>query len=376
MTDIFVKGQPSDVEMARFLQPVDVDAPCGASLRYAPIYRLISEARHEEDASLPMGDWERPLKKADWRAVQRLCEQALLEQSKDLQIACWLMESWLRQNGIVGLVAGANLLQGLVSQFWDDVHPLPDSDGDLETRAAPFSWANTQLEQILLMHVPLFPYAEKTPAFISLDDWQHALAAEFSGASDSDDESVVTRAELLECALSHLAHLAELDTDIAAALKAWKALATELDFRFGHLAPSVSKVTAMLEKMQLAIRSLLQNRDPRLQPALAPVQLPATDEESYIRHGASAQNIAMPIADTGSQVTSVADQITNRDQAYQLLEMVAKYLEMSEPHSPTPYLIKRAVTWGRLPLPELMQEVLREEGDLNRYFSMLGIRGE
>ena len=36
--------------------------------------------------------------------------------------------------------------------------------------------------------------------------------------------------------------------------------------------------------------------------------------------------------------------------------------------------IKRAITWGRLPLPELMMEVIQEEGDISRYFSLLGIK--
>jgi type VI secretion system protein ImpA len=27
-----------------------------------------------------------------------------------------------------------------------------------------------------------------------------------------------------------------------------------------------------------------------------------------------------------------------------------------------------------MPLPQLMQEVLREDGDLNRYFSIIGVR--
>jgi type VI secretion system protein ImpA len=53
---------------------------------------------------------------------------------------------------------------------------------------------------------------------------------------------------------------------------------------------------------------------------------------------------------------------------------VAAFLEKAEPHSPTPYLVKRAVTWGRMSLADLMQEVVREEGDISRYFSLLGIK--
>jgi type VI secretion system protein ImpA len=71
---------------------------------------------------------------------------------------------------------------------------------------------------------------------------------------------------------------------------------------------------------------------------------------------------------------AASGRIGSRAEAYQLLELAAAYLQRTEPHSPTPYLVKRAVTWGRLPLPELMQEVLREEGDLTRYFSMLGVK--
>jgi type VI secretion system protein ImpA len=29
-----------------------------------------------------------------------------------------------------------------------------------------------------------------------------------------------------------------------------------------------------------------------------------------------------------------------------------------------------------MPLPQLMQEVLREDGDLNRFFSIIGVRPE
>lgn len=64
----------------------------------------------------------------------------------------------------------------------------------------------------------------------------------------------------------------------------------------------------------------------------------------------------------------------NRDEAYQTLEALARYLSAIEPHSPTPYLIRRAVNWGHLPLPELMAEIMEEEGDLNRLVQLLGLR--
>jgi type VI secretion system protein ImpA len=64
----------------------------------------------------------------------------------------------------------------------------------------------------------------------------------------------------------------------------------------------------------------------------------------------------------------------SRHEAYATLEAIADYLAMVEPHSPTPYMLRRAVKWGRMPLPELMAEIIREEGDLNRFMNVLGVR--
>jgi len=64
----------------------------------------------------------------------------------------------------------------------------------------------------------------------------------------------------------------------------------------------------------------------------------------------------------------------NRTQAYATLAMLADYLTEVEPHSPTPFLIRRAVNWGRMSLPEIIAEIIREEGDVNRVFNVPGTR--
>ena len=64
----------------------------------------------------------------------------------------------------------------------------------------------------------------------------------------------------------------------------------------------------------------------------------------------------------------------NRAEAYATLEALADYLSQVEPHSPSPLLIRRAVNWGRMSLPEVIAEIIREEGDVNRLLNVLGIR--
>ena len=65
-------------DLASFLLPLQgPEGPAGPPLRYDPVCARIREARTEEDASLPMGEWTRPLKKADWRTAEMLCTEVL-----------------------------------------------------------------------------------------------------------------------------------------------------------------------------------------------------------------------------------------------------------------------------------------------------------
>jgi type VI secretion system protein ImpA len=65
----------------------------------------------------------------------------------------------------------------------------------------------------------------------------------------------------------------------------------------------------------------------------------------------------------------------SRDEAYRRLGEIADYLLRTEPHSPVPYLVKRAVAWGGMPLAELLQELLDSESDLKQIYRLLGTRG-
>lgn len=78
-----------------FLKNISSDNPTGPSLRYDPIYDDIRSARKEDDPRLSMGIWKTDIKHAQWNTVEALCTKALITQSKDLQIAAWLIESWI-----------------------------------------------------------------------------------------------------------------------------------------------------------------------------------------------------------------------------------------------------------------------------------------
>ena len=371
-------------DLCALLAPLPGPEPTGESLRYSPVYAQIRDARLEEDQSLPMGEWTRALKKADWPAMETLCIDVLTTSTKDLQIAGWLTEAWTRRHGLAGLAAGAQLLEGLCRNFWDDIHPRIEDD-DVEIRVAPLFWINDNIAQTLFLHLPLMPRADQSPAYLSLSDWQRAVATEFAaGASrDSKAAGAASRKDMLQEATHHIQTLVTVDIRAQQAGESWETLTRLLDEKLGEQSPSLSKVTESIKQIRLAVRSLLQDRDPRDAEA-AEVLSPAITEPAY----------AAPISEMTAMEDNSIDSVKNhpvqsavlpglsalpakvntRAEAYRLLELAAAFLEQTEPHSPTPYLIKRAITWGRLPLPELMQEVIQEEGDISRYFSLLGIK--
>lgn len=365
-----MQREPFAPDLQGLLAPVPGAAPCGPSMRYDPAFLALRQARVEDDPTLPMREWERPLTKADWRAVAGECA-ALLGRTKDLQLAAWLCDAWLRQHQLLGFAAGAELLTQLVERYWDDLHPLIE-DGDSDARVAPFTWMNESLPLTLRLNVPLMFLPDRKPATLNLADWDQIITA--TAARDrAGAAGQLNREELIAMADSRNLHwLADLLDQLQDALGKWDALDRALDARLALEAPSLAKVADTLRKLQRACASLLDGRDPRAVVAAAPA--PAS---------VPAQTIEEPSMTVAEISTSPAVQdapallpngaIGSRQDAYRMLEAAAEYLQRTEPHSPTPYLVKRAVTWGQMSLADLMQEIVREEGDLTRYFSLLGL---
>src|ERR671915_2200220 len=101
------------IDIQELLQPIPGATPAGEPLRYQGTYDRIADARREDDPSLSQGIYKSTLKRADWTAAEAICVEALTKRSKDLQIASWLLESWLHLYGFAGVTNGLNLLAGL-----------------------------------------------------------------------------------------------------------------------------------------------------------------------------------------------------------------------------------------------------------------------
>ncbi len=362
------------------LAPFPGDDPAGASIRYDPVMSEIRVAREADNPSLPQGEWERPLKKSDWQLVARLCEQYLAERSKDLQLAAWLTEAWTHLHGLAGLRAGIRLVHELLQTYWEGVYPRQDEDGDYDARAATLVWMNETLPLTLRLHVSLLTWPNRKPAAISLEDWSKAplvtLPAKDGSDDDPDPAAIPSREKMTDAVTSAAGPVLALRGLLQNCMADWKQLDELVDTRLGNHAPSLLRVMDTLTLVNRAINSLLFNhQNTSGQPVQSipnqPMNLDILDPIDQTTGATVQVDAPQPVA-----LSLATGPIQSRADAYRLLEGAADYLQRTEPHSPTPYLVRRAVTWGSMPLPELMREVMREEGDLNRFFAMLGLKPE
>jgi type VI secretion system protein ImpA len=360
------------VDLETLLAPLAEGDGAGVSLRYEPVYQQIRAARHEDDPTVPMGEWERPLEKADWKMVASLCTDALRTRSKDFQLAAWLCEAWTHLRGIEGFTAGVALLSALMDRYWDTAWPRIE-DGDSDARCAPFTWINDALALVLMLNVPLLRIDTQDIGEIGLYDWQCACAV----VEQEKDGPLSSEALAAHVHGANLERLVSMRQQLASALDAVTALDRRLDARLAHQAPSVGQVADMLQRLVRAVASLLGDRAPAGDDidgvdeiGLGPYQ---GNEDAMPLPSISLDAGACAARELIATIAVPADGagIVDRAHAYRLLRLVADYLMQKEPHSPTPYLLRRAVAWGNMSLAELMGEIVQEEGDLSRYLALL-----
>jgi type VI secretion system protein ImpA len=361
-----------NVDIERLLEPIPGENPVGESLRYEGTYDAIREARREDDPTLPQGVWKTELKKANWKEVETLCTTALSEKSKDLQIAVWLTEAWIHRSRVAGAAAGFELLNGMSERYWDGVFP-PADEGDLDARLAPIEWANDRLS--LVLKTVQLSESVHTEEAVTWSEWEAALYRETHRAApaghDGEEADEVhgtssARAELLEkVEASSTEFYRELHGDVVAARDALSALDSTLHGLCGDReAPSLGRLRDTIEEIGHFIGRILTERDAMEEEVRAPAAGDFSSEDSPERDPEG----------RAEHQDFEARRIGSRAEAYRALADAADYLTAIEPHSPAPYLVRRAIKWGRMSLAELLRELLRDNADLPTVYSLLGIR--
>jgi len=363
------------IDFDALLRPISEEAPCGVALKDDPaeaqLYYAVKDAREaartaeRAAAQAAFADdeesHEAPPERPDWRTVIELAESALGEKSKDLWIASWLLEGLVRLHGFPGLRDGFRLCRELCETFWDGLHPIPDEDG-ITTTVAQLSGLNGEGgEGALIGPIGTILLTEGVSVEpLSGQDYAAAEAVAAMADPDARAKRVAQGAatlEMFETAARETGaeFLANLREDIEAAVEEFGRLTEVLDAKCGSdadgysLGPPSSNIKTTLTESLRRVRWLIGDE-------------PADDEAEEDTAGVG------PAGGGGR-----TDSISSREEAFHALLRVAEYFRRTEPHSPLSYSLEQCVRWGRMPLPELLRDLLPDDSSRHELFRRAGL---
>jgi type VI secretion system protein ImpA len=363
---------PEVLDFERLLAPIAEDRPAGGDPREdaspnSP-YRSVRDARAaaraaERRQTIEEGD-DGGGPPPDWRAVVESAKKALAGSTKDLEITAYLIEGLVRLHGFAGLRDGFRLTRELVERYWDDLYPRPDEDG-LETRIAPLVGLNGDAgEGALIGPIALVPLTQGSSVGpMTFASYQQAVAlAKLTdpnlrarklaqgGVSFEDFQQAIreTPAPFFE----------GLVEDLQGALGEFARYNAALDERCGPLAPPASGIRTALSECLDVVKDQ------------ARAKLPQVEEPGPSGDG---EPPAAPAAASAGEATAAAGAIRTREDAFRELQKVAQFFRRTEPHTVISYALDQVVRWGRMPLPELLSELIPDEGARRGLFKQVGI---
>ncbi len=368
-------GVPEGFDLEALLAPIPGDAPQGIDIRED--YSATSPYNRLRDARSEARDAERGQDAGDadardagplWRTVRELAMKTLAETSKDLEVAAWLTEAFVRSHGLAGLTAGAQVMGGLAERYWDGLFPLPDDYG-METRVSPVTGLNGRdgngsLIQPLYM-IPLFNRADGSPvAYYQYRQSEQLGTLDAERRQQRIEAGAVPFEDLeREARASGARHFAALLSDAKAARDAWQAMATVMDEKAGADGPSTTAVRDLVSGIvEVATR-------------YAPAEAAETGEGTSAAGEVAEGEMVAPGGGGGfAAITAGPARGATREDALRALTEIANFFRRTEPHSPLSYTLDEAVRRGRMTWPELLAEVVADADARNTILTSLGIR--
>jgi type VI secretion system ImpA family protein len=341
------------------------------------IRAAIKEAMRHEDDTAPRGIWERPLKRADPGLAAALALDALENCAPDLQVAGWLVQAWVMTDGFAGAVRGLHLVHGLCD---GDRDVLAERHG-LDALERPFEWMSAHLVTAL-SRVEVTQSSCGAAAFT----WEQRQAALFRdrvqrAAGERPAPGEATPDAVDEAAArTPTEFYARTERELSETMYAVEALQELLRERWPAGAPpSLAPIHRRAAEIRGWVAAQLAER-PELEPddtcPCEPHHEHHHEHHEHHPHEHHAHEHHAHEHGHGGHHHPNGPGIHTRAEAYAMLDAAAAYLERAEPHSPTPWLVRRAVAWGEMELGDLLSTLIDEGYDLRSLRSLLGLAGD
>ncbi|MCA1245707.1 type VI secretion system protein TssA [Massilia sp. MS-15] len=325
----------STIDLEALLLEVEPGAPCGPDLEYDPAF-LALEREAVGKPEVQYGATITPAVPPDWKAVRRMAGE-LLGRSRDLRLALHLLRAELALDGIAGLADGLVLIERLLAERWDSVHPMLDSDDGNDptlriNSLAILADAGTLVRELKETSLLVLP---------GLGPLSIRLLEIANGEAAAGDEAERIAPASIERAIADLA---------PGALQA--ALAT-----LGRALDAAVNIEVGLVRQVGSAQAL--NLDPLVRPLRKAHEFLARQQgaaapATVAQEAAPAAAGSAPVAGArGGNGTDIA----TREDVLRTLERLVQYYRQHEPSSPVPILLERARRLVPMTFFEILQDL-------------------
>ena len=319
------------INIESLLSEVSPESPCGEDLSYDASFLALEDMLRSKGGGGVVEGVEEQAEEPNWREIREKSLE-LLQRSKDLRVALYLVLASLKMDGLAGLRDGLALLLGLLDRFWEHLYPKldPEDNNDpleriniLQSLSPETMSAQDPMKfKQRLAEVPLCNSPQM--GRFNLRDIQVAkgeTSAPGSGGTASPNMSVIDAAfqdsatdellatsQITEEAIEHLATITTVFSKNATQGQT----------------PDLSDFQSILGNIHKCIQGYLAKRG----------------------YGEASEEGAPVDAAAGGEAKqggiSLAGEIQSPKEALLAIEKVCQYFDRNEPSSPVPLLLRRA----------------------------------
>lgn len=338
----------------KILSPIPGDNPCGEPLKYSDEYNDLKSKRKEESfETIDPKFKKKGDKETDWVSFSDECKDLLINKSKDLHVLNFYVDAITRAYGFEGLLFGISLYEDFIQKFWEHMHPQIEEENDFTSRIGQIQWLATKFGPLMFLIDFKLKKIDLSSNNIFFNYFSAKKSKEQGGQEKAesfrklylsfkkeDIEYVLKSYETVE------SHYKKIEDIVFEKLQVEDTNEIELDFNpvFQDLKEVKNFLINLLDEK---IKNETNNE--------------AQNDKSQLNKIPSAKIVESNIA------------FSDREQAYKVIEKANQFLLKFEPHSPSPYLIKRALQWRKKSMYELVIDIL-PKGSAGALISLLGLK--
>lgn len=300
---------------AGLLTAISPQEPCGVSIDEDPQFLLLTSGLQPR-ADAQYGDFYEPAESINWTDVEATTRK-LLQKSRDIRLVIILTRCRIRIAGAQALVTGLSLLQEMLTQWPEDLHPQLMDEGEFTPQLRANAFAELNDIHGLMADIRQLALPKTAGIQVTLRDLEKA--ATLPRPEDALSAELITH---LQQQWQETAD-AEWQT-IQQAAECAEQLSQQIQQNLAEYAPDLSVLCRLLSLCSPRMASAVSTSQPAVLPQ-------STDSEPEVNHSRSAPEIPriMPQAKL-----TAGQALCHREDVVSRLQELRQWFSESEPGSP------------------------------------------